>query len=68
MNFVCIAPKPGVTVPAKGRLLGSFNSTEIGDHRPFDVALSPHPNHEGLIVCDVGTVWGFKLGDPLQRL
>ncbi|KAF8605150.1 hypothetical protein BDV93DRAFT_605633 [Ceratobasidium sp. AG-I] len=68
VNFVCIAPKPGVTVPAKAHLISSFSSAEIGGHRPFDLAFSPYPGHEGLVVSDVGTVWGFKLGIPLQKL
>ena len=68
INFVCIVPKPGVTVPAKPHFIGSFSSAEIGGHRPFDIAFSPYTGHDGLVISDIGAVWGFELQTLPQRL
>ncbi|KAG9128178.1 hypothetical protein FRC07_004007, partial [Ceratobasidium sp. 392] len=68
VNLISIRPKPGVPEPAKAQLLTSFNSANIGGHRPFHVALSPDQSSESLIVSDVGTVWGASLESPPRML
>ncbi|KAG8748488.1 hypothetical protein FRC10_003621 [Ceratobasidium sp. 414] len=68
VNFLSIRPKPGAVDPTKAQLLASFNSTDIGGHRPLDVALSPDQTSEILVVSDVGAIWSAGLESPPRML
>ncbi|KAG9104553.1 hypothetical protein FRC06_001333 [Ceratobasidium sp. 370] len=68
VNFLSIRPKPGAVDPAKAQLLTSFNSGDIGSHRPFHVALGPNQTSESLVVSDVGAIWSAGLESPPRML